>query len=244
MHGWQSECTRSQCSLKGSSRCVRGSTRYCTNSGKETSSPFSSAPGSGSARFRRTILALEGLPHEHELQVAAQPAVDLGHRELRQRAQVTRHVRLVGRDVQGVDVAAVAVDEAVFVVHDQVFEVLGRQHLALPRVAQTRLLQQLPATLEGPLSRQLALTSGTSRPFSDIHRNVQHNDRAQPIYMASTISPNFLLAHVRYTVRVSALALQSPLHRLTPEQHKAAESVYLVSGREPCVTHDIINKRQ
>lgn len=48
----------------------------------------------------------------------------------------------------------VAVDEAVFIIHNEVFEVLGGKHLALPGVAQTRLLQQLPATLERPLSRQ------------------------------------------------------------------------------------------
>lgn len=55
----------------------------------------------------------------------------------------------------------VAVDEAVLVVYDQVLEVVGRQHLSLAAVAQTRLLQQLPAAVEGPLGgRQLRLPVG------------------------------------------------------------------------------------
>lgn len=48
----------------------------------------------------------------------------------------------------------VAVNKAVFVIHNEVFEILGREHPALPRVAQTRLLQQLPAAVEGPLGCQ------------------------------------------------------------------------------------------
>lgn len=78
---------------------------------------------------------------------------------------------LIRRDGEGVGVAAVAgedhkdtlpvgagylgyiaVNKAVFIIHNEVFEIIRRKHLALPRVAQTRLLQQLPATLEGPLS--------------------------------------------------------------------------------------------
>lgn len=55
----------------------------------------------------------------------------------------------------------VAVDEAVLVVYDQVLEVVGRQHLSLAAVTQTRLLQQLPAAVEGPLGgRQLRLPVG------------------------------------------------------------------------------------
>lgn len=47
------------------------------------------------------------------------------------------------------------------VVYDQVLEVVGRQHLSLAAVAQTRLLQQLPAAVEGPLGgRQLRLPVG------------------------------------------------------------------------------------
>lgn len=52
----------------------------------------------------------------------------------------------------------IAVNKAVFIIHNEVFEILRRKHLPLPHVAQTRLLQQLPAALEGPLScRQLQL---------------------------------------------------------------------------------------
>lgn len=54
----------------------------------------------------------------------------------------------------GTNLGYVAVNEAVFVIHNEVFEILGREHPPLPRVAQTRLLQQLPAALEGPLSCQ------------------------------------------------------------------------------------------
>lgn len=55
----------------------------------------------------------------------------------------------------------VAVKKAVFIIHDEVLEILGREHLPLPLVAQTRLLQQLPAVLEGLLSRhQLQLLGG------------------------------------------------------------------------------------
>lgn len=55
----------------------------------------------------------------------------------------------------------VAVDEAVLVVHDQVPEVVRGQHLPLSILAQTRLLQQLPAAVEGPLGgRQLWLSVG------------------------------------------------------------------------------------
>lgn len=55
----------------------------------------------------------------------------------------------------------VAVNEAVFIIHNEVFEIVGGEHLPLPAVAQTRLLQQLPAALEGPLScRQLRLRAG------------------------------------------------------------------------------------
>ena len=48
----------------------------------------------------------------------------------------------------------VAVNKAVFIIHNEVFEILGREYPAFPHVAQTRLLQQLPAALEGPLSCQ------------------------------------------------------------------------------------------
>lgn len=48
----------------------------------------------------------------------------------------------------------IAVNKAVFVIHNEMFKVLGRKHLPLPHVAQTRLLQQFPAALEGPLSCQ------------------------------------------------------------------------------------------
>lgn len=55
----------------------------------------------------------------------------------------------------------IAVNEAVFIIHNEVFEIVGGEHLPLPAVAQTRLLQQLPAALEGPLScRQLRLRVG------------------------------------------------------------------------------------
>ncbi len=48
----------------------------------------------------------------------------------------------------------IAVNKAVFIIHNEMFEILRRKHLPLPHVAQTRLLQQLPALLEGPLSCQ------------------------------------------------------------------------------------------
>lgn len=48
----------------------------------------------------------------------------------------------------------VAVNKAVFVIHNEVFQILWWKHPALPRVTQTRLLQQLPAALEGLLSRR------------------------------------------------------------------------------------------
>lgn len=48
----------------------------------------------------------------------------------------------------------IAVNKAVHVVNNEVFEILGREHAALPRVAQTCLLQQLPAALEGLVSCQ------------------------------------------------------------------------------------------
>lgn len=52
----------------------------------------------------------------------------------------------------------VAVNKAMFVVHNEVFEILWWKHPALLRVAQTCLLQHLPAALEGLLScRQLQL---------------------------------------------------------------------------------------
>lgn len=55
----------------------------------------------------------------------------------------------------------VAVNKAVFIIHNEVFEILGRKHLPLPRVAQARLLQQLPAAMEGPLGcQQLQLLVG------------------------------------------------------------------------------------
>lgn len=58
----------------------------------------------------------------------------------------------------------VAVDEAVFVVHDEVLQVLGREDAAFLGVAQTRLLQQLPAVLERALLlRQLQLLVRTQK---------------------------------------------------------------------------------
>lgn len=55
----------------------------------------------------------------------------------------------------------IAVNEAVFIIHNEVFEILRRKHLPLPRVAQTRFLQQIPASLEGLLScEQLLLLVG------------------------------------------------------------------------------------
>lgn len=51
--------------------------------------------------------ALEGVPHEDKLEVAAEASVDLGDGELGERAEVPRHMGLVGRDGEGVRVAAV-----------------------------------------------------------------------------------------------------------------------------------------
>lgn len=52
----------------------------------------------------------------------------------------------------GTNLGYIAVNKTVFIIHNEVFEVLRREHLPLPHVAQTRLLQHLPAALEGPLS--------------------------------------------------------------------------------------------
>lgn len=51
--------------------------------------------------------ALEGLPHEDELEVAAEALVYLRDGELGERAKVPGYVRLVGRDGEGVRVSAV-----------------------------------------------------------------------------------------------------------------------------------------
>lgn len=52
--------------------------------------------------------ALEGLPHEDELEVAAKALVYLRNWELGERAEVTCNVRLIGGDGKWVGVAAVA----------------------------------------------------------------------------------------------------------------------------------------
>lgn len=48
----------------------------------------------------------------------------------------------------------ITVNKPVFIIHNEVFEILRRKHPTFPRVAQTRLLQQLPAAWEGPMSCQ------------------------------------------------------------------------------------------
>ena len=75
-----------------------------------------------------------------------------------------------------------------FIIHDEVFEVLRRKHLTLPGVAQTRLLQQLPAALEGPLSRlQLQLLEGGTR-------GVMEGGRSRDKTLISLLSENILLS--------------------------------------------------
>lgn len=62
----------------------------------------------------------------------------------------------------------VAVNKAVFIIHNKVFEILRRKHPPLPCVAQTLLLQQLPAALEGLLScQQLLLVERMMRTMQD-----------------------------------------------------------------------------
>lgn len=64
-------------------------------------------------------------------------------------------------DLMLTNLGYIAVNKAVFIIHNEVFQILRRKHLPLPHVAQTRLLQQLPAALEGPLSCQrLQLLAG------------------------------------------------------------------------------------
>lgn len=65
------------------------------------------------------------------------------------------------------------------VVHDQVLEVVGRQHLPLVAVAQTRLLQELPAAVEGPLgSRQLRLPVGGATEEEPKREKQKHGETA------------------------------------------------------------------
>lgn len=87
--------------------------------------------------------ALKGLSYKDEFEVAAKALVDLGDGELRKCAEVSCHMGLIGRDGEGVSVVAfafkdhqntfpigagylgyIAVNEAVFIIHNEVFEIL------------------------------------------------------------------------------------------------------------------------
>lgn len=120
---------------------------------------------------------LEGLTHEDELQVRAQPLVDLGGGVLGQRAEVSGDVGFVGGDGKRVFLGPrgpsqnhenplpvgtghfghVAVQQAVLVIHNDVFEVFRDEDSAFTCVGAARFLQKFPSTLMDGLHRRLNL---------------------------------------------------------------------------------------
>lgn len=137
---------------------------------------------------------LERLTHKDELQIRAQALVDLGSGKLGKHAKVSWDVGFVGGDGKRVSLGPrgasqnhedplpvgtghfghVAVQQAMLVVHDDVFEVFGDEDSPFARVGAARFLQQFPTTLMDSLHCRL---------------NLQETEKAKSFYYDKPPSP-------------------------------------------------------